>query len=108
LKYKETKMKYNSLNISVFEIAAYVVKLFLTKTFGSTKYVEYPEYSMSLSPRGEAAFMWAHIFHGLGTVNGDFDRNLLLDQIWYGKASEELMEERACWEEAEARIYGNS
>jgi hypothetical protein len=108
-------MKYNSLNISWFEIFIYLVKLFITKTFGSkTERKINPETGDDdpngfpiESSRDIALMTWAYIFHGMNSDKGGFDRTFLLDQIWYEKASPELQKERAEFEAADQYMLNN-
>jgi hypothetical protein len=92
-------MKYCGKNITRLDMAKFIAKLWATKTFGSRESYKInpetgerdPDGVLRESARHIARCAWARIF----------DKDLIIDQIWYEKASEEEQEARVRCEMAD-------
>lgn len=110
-------MKYNSLRISIFEIIRYVVKMYLEKTFGSSRerWID-PETGTELpkgqgvpevSVRDSASMLWAYMWVSDDLEKKGFQLTFVLDRIWENKAPNDLLEARACFEDAQTYMLNN-
>ena len=84
---------YFGKRITLRMMAAYMLKLWWTKTFGNAV-----DKNDGWSERDIAAFTWATMMQGQTADNDSFDKDFLIDQIWYELASDEECETRALLE----------